>query len=186
MKSRCRLGGVGYALLLTIAAWSPAEAQWNREAEEDKVYRAVLAQMFEGADRFALVDSVPSARQEEPIRDKRGAPIPPPDSVLAQLAADYRDINRSRRSLRSLERSDAFVFVSDSVLDGASNVTARRVGMGPSLMRMSRVGFSADRRTAMVYVDSDCGMRCGHWGVMILVKEGEVWRFDRFLWALIA
>jgi hypothetical protein len=174
----------GLALVAWIVA-APVHAQWNREAEEDAVYRVALRQMFDKSAKFVLVDSVPSSKQTEPIRDPKGAPIAAPDSLMAELAADYKTANQSKRSLRSLGQGNDLVFVPESAIAGTEALSGAFV-TASSLVKLSRPGFSADRRTAMVYVEGSCGGRCGQWGVMILVKEGDRWRFDRYLWALIA
>jgi len=52
------------------------------------------------------------------------------------------------------------------------------------VVRLSRVGFSADCSQALVYVGAGCGWRCGHGVLILLARHGETWTVSngRELW----
>ena len=191
-----RLCGVITLFLLASGMTTPAAGQWNRVAAEDSVIRAALDYLTQDRSGYVILDSVPSWYDPEPIRGKSGRPIPPPDSIMAQVIADYRAVNGVRRPLATGRRGARAVVVSDSVLKTLRTANpakgaywsefSKRFEGRAAIFRLSRPGFSADRRTALLDVVSDCGIRCGSRAVMVLVNSGEGWKFDRFLLYLVS
>ncbi|HEU0053370.1 MAG TPA: hypothetical protein VFQ39_09345 [Longimicrobium sp.] len=49
------------------------------------------------------------------------------------------------------------------------------------VVTLSAVGFSADRRQAVVQVSGTCGMVCGEGGLLHLVRDGDRWKVAALL-----
>ena len=52
-----------------------------------------------------------------------------------------------------------------------------------SIITLSRVGFSDDRRSALVVTGEQCGGRCGKGMYVYLTREGDHWTIKHKIWA---
>jgi hypothetical protein len=50
---------------------------------------------------------------------------------------------------------------------------------GQALITFSRVGFSRDMKTAIVYAGESCGWKCGHGDFVLLVRENNAWEIKQ-------
>ena len=184
-------------LLSLSACRAPAP---SRAQLEQAVYAAVLDQFFarDSARQFVLQ---PTSAEALRWLDRESA-TPPPDTAAARrrlaelgitapdLAGDFTAANVRPDSIRlpiaarlpvSLDTFPPLTRAErDSLMRrfrvGAGFERYRRAYPGVTqVIALSRVGFSRDRRLALVYVQSQCGALCAGGSLLLLRYERGGW-----------
>jgi hypothetical protein len=88
------------------------------------------------------------------------------------LAADKFNLGRSVEIISAIELNSIFA---DGAFAGWKKFRESYSGI-QSYLEVSRLGFSADRKFAIVYSAVHCGPKCGAGGFVTLSRIGGVWR----------
>jgi hypothetical protein len=150
------------ALLLAfpaLIAAAPVRAQDAPAAREYAVWSALLDTRDVG---HVVVNSTRDAGpfKAEPIL-WGGRPLPVPDDVLQS----FREANTKPLPLENRFRTRVPVQLLSR--------TGPRVPGSGATVSLTRVGFSGDGRTALVYLSNYCGAMCGHEAYYLLALGGD-------------
>ena len=172
---------------------------------EDTTSRIVRLIGRDTMPRLVLVDRMGA----DPVRWLvRPAPEPPPDpatvargtlerrKIPRELAEDFVVANLRPDSLRVplAARAPTYFATLPSMSPAEQGALFNRRPGQPlrgfgrpaypkptQILRLSRAGFSRDRRHALVYVESYCGSLCAGGILVRLSRDGERWRVVRML-----
>lgn len=177
-------------LALAAAAFAgPRPAQEEVTAEEYAVYRAVLEDSLVSAftRRVVVIDR---AEIEQPTEVTDAAGDARRSGVPGPVVEDFIERNRrpallraggfgAGRPVRVMSRAAA-----DSVIPRGPEARKGGGRFEWGIVRVSRVGFSADGTMAVLTVSHTCGPRCGTGHVVRLERREGRWRVagSRFRW----
>jgi len=188
MRSLTRIAALIPAVLALAACPGPSPAPAPESAPADgaelAVYAAVIDDVLaDSAQPFVIVaDSTSVSHVEaESVRNF----VMELDSAFPETAiADYREKNGAQWLLPAAIPSGASlrifaprtVFVPDGNLREQYAEFQRRYAPATNFHTLSRPGFDAERRHAVIVTGSHCGALCGH-GQLVLLERGPAgWR----------
>ena len=175
-----------FFLVSMLAAFPPfAHPQQHSRAYTDPdayaVYSAVLPHVWlwtqlDPQHVAILVVTKPHVVCIPPSAEKHS----PVDSAIAQ----YNQINQHVWILQShLHLDRSYTLISPGELAGiqhheigAWDLFFEHHSGSEGWIQLSAVGFSADKKTAVVYASYQCGLRCGGGNFYLLRKKGNQWQ----------
>jgi hypothetical protein len=168
-----RLGSCVLLLLGGACARSSILAPTKDDA---MVYSVALDSLAAPRDRFVVQDSTITIRPDAPLlRDVRLGYM----GADSAMAAGLREVSRVAHPVPRLRSQRRVAYVSRAELgsSGWSAVAARHPGAS-GYFRVSGIGYSRDRRHAIVYVEHPCGFNCySSWLVTVRAGLGG-WRVE--------
>jgi hypothetical protein len=185
------------AALLPIAAMalaacpgpapSPSPSGAPADADELAVYAVVIDSLLADPQQpfVVLADSTSVSHVE--AESVRNFVIELDPRFPASAVADYREKNGTAwllpaaipagTTLRIF--SPRTVFVRDGNLRAQYAEFQRRYAPATSFHTLSRPGFDAERRHAVIVTGSHCGALCGHGQIVLLERGASGWRVIR-------
>jgi hypothetical protein len=168
-----RLGSCVLLLLGGACASSSILAPTNDDA---MVYSVALDSLAAPRDRFVVQDSTITIRPDAPLlRDVRLGYM----GADSAMAAGLREASRVSRPVPRLHTRRQVGYVSRAEIrsPGWSALATRYPGAS-GYFRVSGIGYSRDRRRAIVYVEHPCGFNCySSWLVTAIASPGG-WRVE--------
>lgn len=157
------------------------------DADELAVYAVVIDSVLaDPAQPFVvLADSTSVSHVEAETVRNFAADLDP--QFPAGAVADYREKNGAAMPLPAAIPSGATlrifnprtVFVPDGDLRAEYADFQRRYAPVTSFHTLSRPGFDAERRHAVVVIGSHCGALCGHGQIVLLERGPSGWRITQ-------
>jgi hypothetical protein len=150
----------------------------------------------DGIAKIAILNMTESNEQWESTRmDGKGQPIPwtqTASSLQSQAPAlqrttidAFREVNSQRTTFqRSFSLAVDYELIDqsqlDSVLKGGSwPAFHRRFPGSPGIVKLSRVGLSADGTQALFYASHECGVLCGGGWFVIMERRDGRWSVEK-------
>jgi hypothetical protein len=165
-------------------ALAPQPAPAPADADEMAVYAVVIDSVLADASQpfVVIADSTSVSHVEGETLRNFATELDP--QFPASAIADYRERNGASYPLPPAIRSGATlrIFTPRSVFAPNGNLRAqyaefqRRYSPATSFHTLSRPGFDAGRRRAVIVVGSHCGALCGHGQILLLEKGSDGWR----------
>jgi hypothetical protein len=177
-----------------VACASSQVASWDREQEELAVYAAVVDTMFPPRlnNRTLVVSQTRSNVDREHLVEAYWSSLAAVPGVERSAVADFEQADRTPRKINVLpSHSGTNELIEDSVLTNLPRGYATPPGREPSnywrafrarfpgaggMVSFTRVGFSDNRRQALVEVSRSCGSLCGGGYNVLLEKQNGRWR----------
>lgn len=181
-----KIGMAGAALLCVAAACRPDYPRPGLEpasgAEEAAVYVAVIDQaLADSAAPFIVIDEQSSPSHVEDAEQLRGMVAGVDSAFPAEAFADFARRNRVRVMLPRILETHASVrsfspealFVPNGNLRAEYDTFRERYAPVTAYHTLSRPGFDAAHRRAVVVTGSHCGALCGHGQVLLLERSAD-------------
>lgn len=166
---------------------SPAPSSAPADADELAVYATVIDSVLADTTQpFVIVaDSTSVSHVEAEAVRNFVAEVDP--AFPAEAIADYREKNGAQWLLPAAILAGATlrifaprtVFTADGNLREQYAEFQRRYAPATSFHTLSRPGFDAGRRRAVVVTGSHCGALCGHGQIVLLERGPAGWRVTR-------
>lgn len=165
-----KLGACVAVLLGGACASAPSLAPVNDDAA---VYAAALDSLAAPGKPLVVLDSTVTIRPDAPLlNDAQGM------GADSAMRAGLRARSRASEAVPRLRIGRRVYYVHGGDLprdpSGRAAFFARH-GTG-GYYRVSGVGYSSDRRRAILYVVHWCGLRCGESWLVMVVADPEGWR----------
>lgn len=162
---------LGSCILLLLGGGC-ASASIRAPADDDAaVYSAALDSLAAPRDRFVVQDSTLAIRPDAPLLHDVRLGYMGADSAMA---AGLREASRASRPLPRLRTRRPVEYVRRGEIEsgGWPAFAARHPGAS-GYFRVSGIGYSRDRRRAIVYVEHPCGFNCySSWLVTVAAGPG--------------
>lgn len=176
---------IGYACVAVACTLGVLAWKWPVPLEEQVVYHAVLTELHL-EDRVLAVENRTSLSREA-TEEKFSRDCFARLGASSDLVNAFRDANRHQRTVPRGVVQRAGLALSNR--HGPTARLARQVTGSKELsscldpgwsnhVRLSRVGFSADGQTAMLFVDFHCAL-CGYRGFVVLKRSEGPWSVSK-------
>jgi hypothetical protein len=184
------------ASLLPFSSVSAARSGTRVYTDPDAyaVYSALLPQLWPWAqlDAMNLVIRVETKAHKICVLPEKTAPGSSASGTDSEASnqnstssalAQYNQVNRHPWILqRKLHISRSYQLIGSGELEGiarheigAWDLFFQHHGDSGGWIQFSAVGFSPDKKTAVVYAEYECGLQCGDGALYLLHKQGDQW-----------
>jgi len=179
------------AAAMAAACTSPPPSSAPAPATDDRDELAVMALVVDsvladpGAPFLVMADSTSASHLDA---EQLGNFVPALDAtVRAELIADFAAKNASSVPTPAAIPASSVIRISNvsHIFAGEGNFAAKwdafftRFSPARSYNTLSRVGFDAARRNAVIATGTVCGGRCGQGRLIVLEKTPAGWRIAR-------
>lgn len=186
----CSLRRVGCAALVFVvlttasrAASGPDESELYRLAIESFVAvdhpaaglkRAVWASTFDPSSQWRNLETAAPQLAAELNPRSRSRAYASPETIESFLTAvrtqKHLPTKMARHGFVLIEKQDAPVGWEERAEFNS------RLHLANGMVTVSRIGFDSSYSQALVWVSYVCGSLCGHFGVVMLQRDGSHWR----------
>ena len=180
--------------MIRLVPTAAGTSSWNREAEENLIYAAVVDSLFGDSTHPAVVRRMTKSNMtREGVVESYWRKLENAIDVSAAMVADFEAVNSEPRRLTHFPTSTVRVLVAErATLDSLPRHTVppppgeppeptyweafrERFPGAHVLVVFTRPGFDVDRRYAVVNVDYGCGSLCGGGYIVTLRRAGKGW-----------
>jgi hypothetical protein len=162
------------------------------ESEEYVVYKALLKQMFISENTKRLIidglteadnfyNDYPKVRKKFTSRFKGTTEDFITKNTEAYELNDKFNLEVKLNILNGNEREELFKELNKkgSYDEWAEILSQKYSKGGAEIIRLSRVGFNADKSQALVFVSFQCGWTCGEGNYVLLAKKEGQWKVKK-------